>query len=64
MADLLARQMGNRLPPFQALAGEILPHRDRREGICLQMKAQNGDTRLMLTHFRNIPPDRRGARLV
>jgi hypothetical protein len=28
------------------------------------MKPQNGDARLVLTHFRNIPPDRRGARLV
>ena len=64
MADRLPREPRYRLPPLQALAGEIFLHRDGRKGISLQMKAQNGNARsarCLLTHFCNTPRDRRVA---
>ena len=64
MADRLACQARDRLPPFQALPGEIFPHSDWREGIRLQMKPQNGDARrarLWRKHCCNILQDRRVA---
>ena len=62
MADRLPREPRYRLPPFEALAGEIFLHRNRCEGICFQMQPQNGNARCarrLLAHFCNNPRDRR-----